>query len=70
MEINYEVFIEEIVLIFKLEEAEFIHFLTRTGKFQFLVNYEFKFVARYLQNTNFTLIKCDIPDEVLQKAIN
>ena len=45
-------------------------FLAGTGKFLFLVNYECKFVARYLQNNNFTVIKCDIPDEILQKVIN
>ena len=45
-------------------------FLAGTGKFQYLVNYECKFVARYLQNKNFTVIKCDIPDKTLQKVIN
>jgi len=45
-------------------------FLAGTGKFRFLVNYECKFVARYLQNRNFTVIKCDIPDEILQKVID
>ena len=45
-------------------------FLAGTGKFQFLVNYKCRFVARYLQNRNFTVIKCDIPDEVLQKVID
>ena len=44
-------------------------FLAGTGKFKFLVNYECKFVARYLNNRNFTVIKCDIPDEILQKVI-
>ena len=45
-------------------------FLAGTGKFQFLVNYKCKFVARYLQNWNFTVIKCNIPDEILQKLVN
>tara|TARA_Y200000002_G_scaffold335188_1_gene302593 strand:- start:159 stop:641 length:483 start_codon:yes stop_codon:yes gene_type:complete len=45
-------------------------FLAGTGKFQFLVNYKCRFVARYLQNRNFTVIKCNIPDEILQKVIN
>ena len=44
-------------------------FIAGTGKFQFLVNYECKFVARYLKKRNFTVIKCDIPDKVLQKVI-
>ena len=44
-------------------------FLAGTGKFKYLVNYECKFVARYLKNRNFTVIKCDIPDEVLKKVI-
>ena len=45
-------------------------FLAGTGKFQFLVNYKCKFAAKYLQNKNFTVIKCDIPDKILQKVIN
>ena len=44
-------------------------FLAGTGKFKFLVNYECKCIARYLNNRNFTVIKCDIPDEILQKVI-
>ena len=44
-------------------------FLAGTGKFQFLVNYECKFVARYVKKRNFTVIKCDIPDKVLKKVI-
>ena len=44
-------------------------FIARTGKFQFLINYECKFVARYLKKRNFNIIKCDIPDKVLQKVI-
>ena len=44
-------------------------FLAGTGKFQFLVNYECKFVARYVNKRNFTVIKCDIPDKVLQEVI-
>ena len=44
-------------------------FIAGTGKFQFLVNYECNFVARYLKKRNFTVIKCDIPDIVLQKVI-
>ena len=45
-------------------------FLAGTGKFQFLVNYKCRFVARYLDNRNFTVIKCNIPDKVLQNIIN
>ena len=54
--------------MFKLEEVGFQYFFAGTGKFQFLVNYKCRFVARYLQNRNFTIIKCDIPDEILQKS--
>ena len=44
-------------------------FLAGTGKFQYLVNYKCKFVARYVEKRNFTVIKCDIPDEVLKRVI-
>ena len=44
-------------------------FLAGTGKFQFLINYKCKFVARYVKKRNFTVIKCDIPDKVLKKVI-
>ena len=50
-------------------------FLAGTGKFQFLVNYKCRFVARYLDNRNF-VIKCNIPDiiqkynKTFQKTIN
>ena len=44
-------------------------FVAGTGKYQFLVGYECKFVARYIKNRNFTVIKCDIPDKVLSKII-
>ena len=44
-------------------------FLAGTGKFQYLVNYECKFVARYVEKRNFTVIKCEIPDEVLKRVI-
>ena len=42
-------------------------FLAGTGKYKFLVGYKCNFVARYVKNRNFTVIKCNIPDEVLQK---
>ena len=45
-------------------------FLAGIWKFQFLVNYKCRFAARYLQNKNFTEIKWDIPDKILQKVIN
>ena len=63
------VFIGEIVLMFKLEGSLFQLFSWKR-KIAILVNYKCKFVVRYLQNKNFTLIKCDIPNESLQKVIN
>ena len=42
-------------------------FIAGTGRYEFLVGYECNFVARYLEGRNFTVQKCDIPKEILQK---
>ena len=51
--------------VVKVGEGGSSKFLAGTGKYQYLVGYDCKFVARYIRNRNSTLLKCDISDEML-----
>ena len=42
-------------------------FIAGTGRYKLLIGHECSFVARYVENRNFTVQRCDIPKEILEK---